>query len=79
MIATHKLHVSSDRLTQARSWLEAHTDELARMSYEARIVAAVGLLICDERGHIPREALESAMADSRAVSAANRLISGVNL
>lgn len=77
MIATHKLHVSPDRLAIARAWIAKHREVLETVTPEAQRLAVIGLLICNDEGEVSRRDLDSALTDSRAISAADRLISEV--
>lgn len=71
---THTVNTSEARLDTALSWLRAHRDTLAPVGRDAAILAAVGLLICDEDGHFSQPELFSAMADPECVSAAELLV-----
>ena len=73
---THTLDLSEERYAVALSWFDANREKLTHVDHEARVVAVVALLICDEAGFVPRPALESALGDPRAVSAANLLLNG---
>ena len=73
---THTLDMSEARYATALSWLDANREKLTHVDHEARVVAVVGLLICDEVGFVSRPALVSALGDPRAVSAANLLLNG---
>ena len=75
--SVHELNVSDERLEIALSWLRANADKMRKVGPEANIMATVGLLICDERGHISEDALLSAMSDPDARSAAEMLLSAV--
>ena len=73
---THTLDLSDERYAIATSWILANHDKLAALSPEARVTAALGLLICDDNGHIAEAHLLSAMNDPRALSAAALLVNG---
>jgi hypothetical protein len=73
---THTLDLSDERYAIATSWILANRDTLAALSPNARVMAALGLLICDDDGHIAEAHLLSAMSDPRALSAATLLVNG---
>lgn len=70
----HTTNLSAERLAVASSWLAKNMPKMAVLSRDARIMAAVGLLICDECGYFTEAELVSAMADSDCVSAAELLL-----
>ena len=65
---------SPDRRAAALSWLRGERLLTSGVSYEARLMAAVGLLICDDGGHIKQADLVAAMADPSIVQAARELL-----
>jgi len=71
MIATQ------ERLDMAKAYLARNADSLRPLSRDARILAAIAPLICDDEGYFSRESLASAMADPDLVSAAELLVSAV--
>lgn len=73
---THTLDLSEERYATALSWLDANHEKLTHLDHDARLVSVVALLICDEFGFVSRSALVAALADPRAVSAANLLLNG---
>lgn len=54
---------SPERRAHALSWIRGEGLLTAPISYEARLLAAVGLLICDDQGRIKQEDLNRAMGD----------------
>ena len=70
----HRTDLSARRLATATSWLAENLPKMANLSREARVMAAVGLLICDECGHFTKAELLSAMNDPECVSAAELLV-----
>lgn len=74
---THRVDMSADRLRAASSWLAGNRRKMEHVSREARVLAAVGLLICDDCGRFTHAELMSAMADSECVSAAELLVNAV--
>lgn len=73
----HTLTLTPERLATATSWLSANAEGMRRVSRDARILAAVALLACDEVGYVSKASLLSAMRDPEAVSAAELLVSAV--
>lgn len=66
---------SPERRATALSWIRGE-GLLTRpgLSYESRLMAAVGLLICDDEGRITESSLTAAMADPSIVQAARALL-----
>ena len=71
---THRADMSAGRLATASSGLAENLSKMTGLSREARVMAAVGLLICDECGYFTEAELVSAMADPECVSAAELLV-----
>ena len=70
----HVLTATGDRLDVALSWLRGNAETLQLLSRDAQVMAAVGLLICDDADRIEDAALQSAMGDKRAVALAVSLL-----
>lgn len=70
----HTVNTTTERLDIAMSWLRANTDLPKRVGRDGAIMAAVGLLICNEDGHFTEAELMSAMADPCAISCAEMLL-----
>jgi hypothetical protein len=66
---------SDERRAAALSWLrsEGLLDD-PNLSHEARLTAAVGLLICDDAGRIKQADLEAAFQDPTILQAAETLL-----
>lgn len=73
---THTLDLSEERYAVALSWLDANRVKLAHFDREEQTMTALALLICDANGYFSKADLASALADPRAVSAANLLVNG---
>ena len=73
----HTLHVTTERLDVATSWLRENGQRVAQIGRSALIMATVGLLICDDTGTFTEAELMSAMADPDAISAAELLANAV--
>lgn len=65
---------SPERRTTAISWIRGEGLLTANVSYDARLMAAVGLLICDDVGHIKHADLLIAMEDPSIIQAARALL-----
>lgn len=65
---------SPERRETALSWIRHEGLLTSNVSYDARLMAAVGLLICDDAGHIKQADLEVAMGDPSIVQAARSLL-----
>ena len=65
---------STERRETALSWIRGQGLLAADVSYDARLMAAVGLLICDAVGHIKQDDLEAAMSDPSIIQAARALL-----
>lgn len=65
---------SEERRLAALSWIRGEGLLASAISYDARLAAAVGLLICDDAGHIKKADLHAAMADPSIVQAARQLL-----
>ena len=75
----HAVNTSDERLGIALSWLRSNAAGLSRLGRDEQVMAALGLLICDDAGHVSEAALRSALDDSEALSAANLLLSAVGI
>jgi hypothetical protein len=68
--ASHRADYSPERRATALSWIRGQGLLDADVSDGAKLMAAVGLLICDDHGHIKQSHLETAMADPSVLQAA---------
>lgn len=66
-----------DRLNMARSVLSENRAQLSLVSHDARVLYAVGLLICDENGVISRWKLRFSMRNPLVLARARALVSEV--
>ena len=66
-----------DRLNMARSVLSENRAQLSLVSHDARVLYAVGLLICYESGVISRWKLRFSMRNPRVLARARALVSEV--
>ena len=65
------------RLAIARSVLSENRAQLSLVSHDARVLYAVGLLICDENGVISRRKLRFSMRNPLVLARARALVSEV--
>lgn len=65
---------SPERRATAISWIQGEGLLTSDVSYQARLLAAVGLLICDDAGRIARADLDAAMTDASIIQAARSLL-----
>lgn len=71
---THSPDFSPERRATALSWIRGELLTQPDISDGARLMAAVGLLICDDSGRIKETDLESAMRDPSVIQAAATLL-----
>lgn len=71
---THRADFSDERRATALSWIRGEGLLQSKVSDSAKLMAAVGLLICDDSGRIAQPALESAMRDPSVIQAAATLL-----
>jgi hypothetical protein len=76
MGATKGYHAdfSADRRATAVRYLKAEVPKRPALSEEALLLLTVGLLICDSRGFIPKDAVAGAMRDKSVLSAAREVL-----
>lgn len=65
---------SDERRATALSYLRGEGVLDSDISESARVMCAVGLLICDDQGFIKKAELEAAMRDPSVVNAAENLL-----
>jgi len=65
---------SPERRATALSWIRGEGLLHSDLTDGARLLAAVGLLICDEAGRIKQADLNEAMSDPSVVQAARNLL-----
>lgn len=70
----HRLNLSLERATAAHAWLADKRETLAQLSHHTQVMAALGLLICDDQGRFTPSEIDSAMADRDAVFSAECLL-----
>lgn len=69
-----KADFSPERRATALSWLREELATAPDLTYGARLMAAVGLLICDDAGRIKEADLQEAMGDPSVIQAARSLL-----
>lgn len=65
---------SPERRAHALAWIRGEQLLDASVSEDARIIAAVGLLICNDTGFLKQTELDAAMTDPSIVQAARTLL-----
>jgi hypothetical protein len=68
------LDLSDERREHAISWIRGEGLLTSPISHDAKILACIALLVCNDLGFAKQEELEAAAADPSAVQAASKLL-----
>lgn len=69
----------AERRAHAHRVLNGQRESMLTLSVDARVMYALGLLICDDEGRIPKDGLDEAAADPDALVRARQLLLDTNL